>query len=81
MSLITTIDGIPLYSTRTEALAWARANGLTGYHTHTYQGKTGFMGGATHSQATTPITTVSAPTVNAPTITSTPSTNSGGGGY
>ena len=76
MSLITTIDGIPLYSTRREALAWASLNGLTGYHTHTYQGKTGFMGGATHSQATTPTTTV-----NAPTVTSTPSTNSGGGGY
>ncbi len=81
MSVITTIDGIPLYSTRREALAWARANGLTGYHTHTYQGNTGFMGGATHSQATTPTTTVNAPTVNTPTVTSTPSTNSGGGGY
>jgi len=77
MSLITTIDGIPLYSTRTEALNWASANGLTGYHTHTYQGKTGFMGGATHSQAITPTT----PTVTTPTVTSTPSTNSGGGGY
>ena len=77
MSVITTISGIPLYSTRKEALAWARANGLTGYHTHVYQGKTGFMGGATHSQATTPTTQ----TATTPTVTSTPNTNSGGGGY
>jgi hypothetical protein len=82
MSLITTIDGIPLYSTRREALAWAAANGLSGYHTHTYQGKLGFMGGATHSKATTPTApTVTTPTVTTPNVTSTPSTNSGGGGY
>ena len=77
MPVITTISGIPLFSTRREALAWAAANGLTGYHTHTYQGKTGFMGGATHSQATTP--TVVTTTTTTPTVTSTPSTNSGGG--
>ena len=77
MSLITTISGIPLFSTRREALAWAAANNLTGYHTHTYQGVTGFMGGATHSQATTP--TVVTTTTTTPTVTSTPSTNSGGG--
>ena len=36
MSLLTNIDGIPLYSTVKEALDWARANGLRGFHTHQY---------------------------------------------
>ena len=79
MPVITTISGIPLFSTRREALAWAAANGLTGYHTHTYQGKTGFMGGATHSQATTPTVVTTTTNTTTPTVTSTPSTNSGGG--
>ena len=70
MSIITTINGIPLFSTRREALAWARSNSLTGYHTHTYQGKTGFMGGATHSQATNPTTVVTTPTQTQTTTTS-----------
>ena len=48
---LTTIDGIPLYSTLQEALQWASNNGLTGYHNHTYQGQTGFMGGSDHSNA------------------------------
>ena len=47
MALLTTINGIPLYSTVQEALAYAAANGLTGYHTHTYLGQIGYMGGAT----------------------------------
>jgi len=86
MSVITTINGIPLFSTRREALAWAAANGLSGYHTHVYQNKTGYMGGATHSQATSPRTTTSTPTRTTTTPTSTPSTSSsssggGGGGY
>ncbi len=51
MSLLTNIGGIPLYSTVAEALAWAAANNKTGFHTHTYQGQTGYMGGATHGAA------------------------------
>jgi hypothetical protein len=51
MSLLTTIGGIPLYSTVAEALAWAAANNQAGFHTHTYQGQTGYMGGATHGAA------------------------------
>ena len=83
MSLINTINGKPLFSTRREALAWAVANGLSGYHTHVYQNKTGYMGGATHSQATSPRTTTPTPTQTTTTPTSTPSTSSsgGGGGY
>ena len=82
MSLITTINGIPLFSTLAEALAWARSNNLTGHHTHTYQNKTGYMGGATHNQATatnTPVTRVTRTQTPTRTSTQTPSSNSGGG--
>ena len=52
MRLLTNIDGTPLYSTVKEALDWARANGLRGFHTHQYNGVTGYMGGFTHSEST-----------------------------
>jgi hypothetical protein len=48
MSILTNIDNIPLYSTAKEALDWAKANGLRGFHTHQYNGVTGYMGGFTH---------------------------------
>lgn len=51
MALLTNIDGIPLYSTIQEALAWGELNGLEGFHTHEYNGQTGYMGGASHGQA------------------------------
>ncbi len=54
MPLLTTINNIPLYSTIQEAVAWASSNGLTGYHTHEYQGQIGYMGGATHIEAVSP---------------------------
>ena len=71
MSVLTSIAGIPLYTTAQEALAWARANGLSGYHTHGWQGQTGYMGGSSHSAATQAITT----------STPTPTGGGGGGGY
>ena len=52
MSLITIMNGVPLYTTKKEALAWALANGVTGYHKHTYKNQKGYMGGSTHSVAT-----------------------------
>jgi len=52
MSLLTNIDGVPLYSTIQEATAWGASYGLTGYHTHIYQGQTGYMGGNNHAQST-----------------------------
>ena len=52
MSILTNIDGVPLFSTLAEALAFATANGLSGYHTHVYNGQLGYMGGATHVEAT-----------------------------
>jgi len=74
MSLLTTINGIPLYSTIEEAMRWAVTNDLRSYHTHEFQGQTGYMGGADHAQATNPST---------PTSNSTPTntTTTGGGGY
>ena len=75
MAVLTIIAGVPLYSTVQEAVAWARANGISGSHTHGWQGQTGYMGGTSHSAATQAI----APT---PTITTSPTTttSSGGGG-
>ena len=54
MPLLTTINNIPLYSTIEEALGYAASNGLTGYHTHEYQGQIGYMGGRTHIEAVSP---------------------------
>ena len=73
--ILTTIDGIPLYSTPQEAIDWASQNNVQGYHTHMYQGQMGYMGGASHASAIASLT--------APTITSTQTTTSsgGGGGY
>ena len=73
MSVIGNIAGVPLFSTVQEALAWASANGLSGYHTHNLQGVVGYMGGTSHQQATgMPLNT------NAPTSGS---SGSSGGGY
>tara|TARA_R110002167_G_scaffold20671_3_gene75594 strand:+ start:734 stop:1081 length:348 start_codon:yes stop_codon:yes gene_type:complete len=52
MPLITTINGVPLFTSIQEALGWAGRNGLSGYHTHNYKGRSGYMGGIDHSQAT-----------------------------
>ena len=52
MSKVTILKGIPLYTTKKEALAWALANGINGYHSHIHNGKKCYMGGATHSEAT-----------------------------
>jgi hypothetical protein len=53
MAVLTTISGIPLFTTIQEALDWAASVGLTGYHTHQYQGMTGYMGGSDHNNAIT----------------------------
>ena len=50
MSIITTIDGIPLFSTTVEALNWALSQNLPStFHTHYYNGQTGYMGGPIHT--------------------------------
>ena len=87
MAIITTIAGIPLYDNLQEALAWAAANNLTGYHLHNWQGQQGYMGGANHQQATGMPINTNAPRSVTPQPRSTTvrrSTSSGGstgGGY
>ena len=49
MSLITHIDGVPLFTTIAEAVLWGSQYGLTGHHTHTVLGQTGYMGGTDHA--------------------------------
>ena len=44
--ILTTIDGIPVYSTIEEALAWAKINGLEKAHVHRLVSGFGYMGGA-----------------------------------
>ena len=51
MALLTRINGIPLFSTVNEALAYAEAEGLQGYHTHRYKNIVGYMGGVTHEKS------------------------------
>ena len=80
MSVIGQIGGVPLFTTIQEALNWASANGMSGYHQHNLNGQQGYMGGANHQQASgMPLNT------NAPTIQtsqpSRPSSSGGGGGY
>ena len=48
MSLLTTIDGIPVYSTTEEAIAWGETFGLIDFHTHIFENQTGYMSGASH---------------------------------
>ena len=78
MAVLTMIGGVPLYSTVAEALAYAAANGLSGYHTHVYQGQIGYMGGATHGAAATPSSGFSN---NNNASSGTTSSGGGGGGY
>ena len=70
MSLLTNIAGVPLFTTMQEALDWATSNGLSGYHTHNWQGQQGYMGGANHLQAT-----------GMPLNSNAPSTGGSGSGY
>jgi len=48
MSIITKIDGIPLFSTKEQALRWGKSKGVLGHHEHTHFGQKGYMAGVTH---------------------------------
>ena len=75
--ILTTIDGIPLFSTAAEAQSWASSYGISGTHTHVYQGQTGYMGGNNHTQIVRAIISRSSSSSS-----STPSSGGGGGsGY
>ena len=51
MPILTYIDGIPLYTTKNEAISWGAQKNpkIFGYHTHEYNGTIGYMAGYTHS--------------------------------
>jgi len=71
MSLLTVLNEIPLYSTQAEAIAWGSSRNLTGLHTHIYNGVTGYMGGATHTEAISLNVNIEIPTTTPQTQTNT----------
>ena len=77
MATLTYIDGIPLYSTVSEALDWAKSNNIIGYHTHKYKNIIGYMGGNSHGNISSTTSTTSSINTTQQ-LTSTPT---GGGGY
>jgi|TARA_Y100000114_G_scaffold121389_1_gene116560 hypothetical protein len=94
MSLIGNIDNIPVFTSIAEAELWGSQYNITGHHTHTILGVTGYMAGTTHADITSanltvvvnPITpqqlmqaTGSSSTPSS--ITTTSSGSSGSGGY
>ena len=51
--VLTNIDGVPLFQTIQQALAYGQEVGLRGYHTHNFQGTIGYMAGFDHTEAST----------------------------
>ena len=49
--VLTNIDGVPLFQTIQQALAYGQQVGLRGYHTHIFQGTVGYMAGFDHTEA------------------------------
>ena len=77
MSVLTMINQIPLFSNPAEAITWGGQYGLIGYHTHVFQGQTGYMAGVDHNQTLTTVFPVPIPQAvqtayTAPTIPLTP---------
>ena len=74
MAILTHIRGIPLFQTPSEAISWGRQYGLTGYHSHMFNIRTGYMAGSNHEQANrsyiraNPIQTQTTPTPPVPII-------------
>ena len=50
MSIITKIDGIPLFNSKWKAIRWGKKFGLTGTHTHVHNDQIGWMAGENHSE-------------------------------
>jgi len=50
MPILTYIDDIPLFTNKSEAIAWGATSSprMVGYHTHEYEGQTGYMAGKFH---------------------------------
>ena len=85
MAIITTISGVPLFTTVQEALSWADGNNCSGYHSHAYEGQMGYMGCTSHTQASgAPLPPPESPPqslqINIPTVSPSSSSSSSGGG-
>ena len=87
--ILTTINGMPLFSNTTEAVAHAIRIGLKGYHTHTFRNRVGYMAGVSHNaitnntsniQTTSTQRTVTSPPTVSRTSRNTSSASGGGGG-
>ena len=50
MSVLTTIGNIPVFNNTKDAIGWGSMFGLSGYHKHMFNGKTGYMAGENHSE-------------------------------
>ena len=48
-NLVGAIDDLPVFATQAEAEAWGASNSISGFHTHTYNGRTVYMAGTTHA--------------------------------
>ena len=97
MSLIGNIDNIPVFTSIAEAELWGSQYNITGHHTHTILGVTGYMAGTTHADITSanltvvvnPITPQQLMKATGSSSSSTPvaqqssssSSGGGGGGY
>ena len=66
------LDGIPVFNTIHRAIEWARNFSLEGYHTHTYNGKIGYMGGTNHELIQNVLNPTQAPLKTLPEILATP---------
>ena len=81
MSILTRIDGIPVFTEQSRAIAWGQQYNLNGTHTHMVNGQTGYMAGANHSTAVTAVTGgVINPIVTIPNTIITGGGGSGGSG-
>ena len=93
MSLIGNIDNIPVFTSIAEAELWGSQYNITGHHTHTILGVTGYMAGTTHADITSANLTVVVNPItpqqlmqatgssSTPSSTTTTSSGSSSGGY
>ena len=76
MSILTTISGVPLFSTIFEARNWAIENGCRGHHVHRFKGQNGYMGCTGHNQASDTLLNIgTTPRVVSRNINTTTNTN------
>ena len=80
MSLITHIDGIPLFTTIAEAEVWGSQYGLSGTHTHNVLGQVGYMGGTNHAAITSAMQGGTVNNITTQQIINTSNISSSGGG-